>query len=671
VSLIFTLVAAFVFERYPLTWLTLEATFHFLLAGVFTYALGRRLFRHRGAALVAALTFTYGGYLTGYPPLQLAVLETDVWLPLLLLFLDKAISDDTHRLRWGVAAGLAWGIAILAGHPQSAMYLSYVALAFALVRLRISDFGFRIAEPGVLPARNTQYAVLSRKVLSLVSVPLVALGLSAVQWLPSLEYTRLSVRTGMTYEELAGGFPYGDLVQFIVPTVVSLWSPLYIGILPLILVGVALARRPHRLAWFWAALAGVALLLSLGDGTPLYRLFYLVVPGFNLFRSQERAAYMVSFALAMLAGYGLLAVERRQLPPPLRGRVGEGVRSAVSGLRSVSASALLLAGLAVVLRLRDASGPWVPRLVIAVLLLTLAGLWLWRSPGWSPKRRLAAAVLLIAGDLFVANVHINLVPPFDLAEVYPAAIVEPMLKDPSFFRARNEWRLPNNYGFLHQIEETWGASPLRLKTYDELWNALPEERRWQLLGVKYVITWHGEVPGQGTTVLTQVPKGEETTYLHRVEDPPPLAWVVREVEVIPDAEARLAQLADPAFDPRKVAVLEEPLRVPLGDGLATGDTAQVVEREPGRVVLDVKAAADGLLVLSEVYYPGWRASVDGLPATLLRADHALMAVPVPAGDHRVELRFDPLIVKVGLAITGFTLLVAGALLAVSTRTGVP
>ncbi len=681
VSLVFTLIAAFAFGRYPLTWLTLEATLHFLLAGAFTYALGWRLFRHRGAALVTALTFTYGGYLTGYPPLQLAVLETDVWLPLLLLFLDKAIHDDGRRLRWAVAAGLTWGVAILAGHPQSAVYLSYVALAFALIRLWISDFGFRIAVFGTPPISNTPYAPRQRGVLSLAVVPLIALGLSAAQWLPSLEYTRLSVRTAMTYKELAGGFPYSDLVQFIVPAVVSLWSPLYIGILPLILAGLALARRPHRLAWFWGALAGVALLLSLGDGTPVYRLFYLVVPGFNLFRSQERAAYVVSFALTMLAGYGWLAIEGRRpppQPPPASRRTGspyegEGIRPAIRGLRPVWlvwAGALLLAGLAVVLWLRNAGSPWVPRLAMAALFAALAGLWLWRAPSWSPKRRLAAAVLLIAADLFVANAHVNLVRPFTLNEVYRAAIVEPMLQDRSFFRARNEWRLPNNYGFLYQIEETWGASPLRLKSYDELWEALPEERRWQLLGVKYIITWHGEVPGQGTTVLVQVPKGEETTYLHRLSDPPPLAWLVRQVEVLPEADARLARLADPAFDPRRVAVLEEAPPLALAGEAPPSDKVRMVERVPGRMVLEVEVATDGLLVLSEIWYPGWRVRIDGMPATLLRADHALMAVPVPAGHHRVELHFDPMSVKLGVAVTGLTLLVAGALLVVSTRPGV-
>jgi len=631
-SLAFTLVAAFIFKDYSLAWLTLEATSHFLLAGTFTYALGRRLFRHRGAALVAALTFTYGGYLTGYPPLQLAVLETDVWLPLLLLFLDKAISGEDGWLRRVVAAGLTWGVAILAGHPQSAMYLSYVAIAFALVRLWAT---FRL-----------------RTALSLALAPLIA-----AQWLPSLEDTRLSVRAAATYQELAGGFPYADLIQFIVPGVVSLWSPLYLGILPLILVGVALVRRPHRLVWFWTALAVVALILSLGDGTPLYRLFYLAVPGFNLFRSQERAAYVVSFALAMLAGYGMVALEEHLPSPPSH----EG-KGGIGGLRLaglVWTGAFLLAGLAVILMVRQAGSPWVPRVAIAALLMALAGLWLWRGLGWSRKRRLGAAVLLIAGDLFVANAHVNLVPPFELQEVYPAAIVEPMLEDSSFFRARNEWRLPNNYGFLYRIEETWGASPL--KTYDELWNALSEERRWQLLGVKYVITWHGKMAGQVTTVIAQMPRGKETTYLHRVDNASPLAWVVRRVEVLPDADACLARLADPAFDPRQVAVLKAPLPGSLPGEVGGGDRVRVIQRVPGRVMLEVEAAAEGLLVLSEIWYPGWRAFLDGAPTALLQADHALMALPVPAGYHRVELRFESATVKLGLAISLLTLLVAQTL----------
>ena len=61
------------------------------------------------------------------------------------------------------------------------------------------------------------------------------------------------------------------------------------------------------------------------------------------------------------------------------------------------------------------------------------------------------------------------------------------------------------------------------------------------------------------------------------------------------------------------------------------------------------------MVLSEVYYPGWRATVDGNPAQLVRADYVLRALCVPAGEHRIEMVYDPPSLKVGLAITGLML----------------
>nr|NIO72727.1 hypothetical protein [Anaerolineae bacterium] len=107
--------------------LELEAIFHFFLAGLFTYLLAKRLLHDRRAALISSLVFTFGGYLTSYPSQQLAILETDVWLPLILLLLDIGLERLKERpsgrgfLLPITFAGLAFGLALLAGHPQSAM----------------------------------------------------------------------------------------------------------------------------------------------------------------------------------------------------------------------------------------------------------------------------------------------------------------------------------------------------------------------------------------------------------------------------------------------------------------------------------------------------------------------------------------------------------------------
>ena len=104
------------------------------------------------------------------------------------------------------------------------------------------------------------------------------------------------------------GFPLHDLLHIILPQSLGPWAPLYVGILPLTLAALALYLPRGREVVFWGLWALLALLLSFGGGTFLYVPFYLLVPGFGLFRSQERIAFLFSFALSLLAGYGALGL---------------------------------------------------------------------------------------------------------------------------------------------------------------------------------------------------------------------------------------------------------------------------------------------------------------------------------------------------------------------------
>ncbi|MDW8070296.1 MAG: YfhO family protein [Anaerolineae bacterium] len=293
--------------HFPLFALEVEAVVHFWLAGLFTYMLLRRLTGRRDAALLSALVFTFGGYLTGYPSQQLAILETDVWLPLILYLCDVALVDrdsappalrEVTRLSPLLLAGVAWGIAVLAGHPQSAMlvgytftfYLAFIVLAYARHR------------GGSRPLRRGWVRVAA----AWVFVMLAGLGLAAVAWLPAWEYMRLSVRSAGVYDKMSGGFPLYDVLQLLLPGSVSYYSPLYVGILPLLfaLWGTLNAHIHRRETVFWGGLALGALLLSFGGETFLYTPFYLFMPGFGIFRGQERLAFLFSWALAVLAGYG-------------------------------------------------------------------------------------------------------------------------------------------------------------------------------------------------------------------------------------------------------------------------------------------------------------------------------------------------------------------------------
>jgi uncharacterized membrane protein YfhO len=90
-------------------------------------------------------------------------------------------------------------------------------------------------------------------------------------------------------------------------------------------------------------------------------------------------------------------------------------------------------------------------------------------------------------------------------------------------------------------------------------------------------------------------------------------------------------------------------------------TARIVTYEPDRVVLRADARRAGLVVLSDVVYPGWKATVDGRPADLERVDYVLRGVRVPAGAHRVEMRFEPASFTVGWIVSAVAAVALAAL----------
>lgn len=640
-SLALSLGSAALFGRLPLEALQIEAVVHVGLAAVFTYLFARRVLASRPGALVAALVFACGGYLTGYPPLQLAVLETAVWLPLALLgalrLVERSTEPPAHRIPLpDPVLPLALGLAILAGHPQTANYLFYTSAAWLAW----------LSWPWSRAART------GRVWLAFALAVLLALGLSAVGWLPALEFQRLSNRATADYAALSNGFPPRELLGAVLPGITK-WSPLYVGVLPLLLAGVALWKRKDRAeskrtdlpsTTFWLLLATLSLLLALGKHAFLFDLAYLIAPGFNLFRGQERAALLFSFSLAMLAGTGM--------------RIWLGDRRGVG--RAISQGALVLAGLGLVLAL--AAGPELR--LAALRLLFLAGAvsvlaTLFASGRIAGRGLVILALILIGIDLYAANGRTDLAsaPP---SEITVGPIVA-TLRMGGVQRVQNDDRFPPNFGVLHGIESTSGASPLRLRTFDTLVAALApehEDRLWDLLAVSHVVTWRKtlDVPAEGITMQGE---GDAAAYLHALDQAKPYVWRVAEAVLVADDLAAADRLRAPDFDPLSTVLIHveasEVAELPAGGGGGGGIGA--VERQPGEIAFQTSGEAPGWVLISELAYPGWRAEIDGRPAPLVRADLALLALWVPAGEHAVRVTFTAPMLRTSLVVTLFSLVI--------------
>src|SRR5579883_2963079 len=602
---------AVAFGRHGLPYAALEGevVVHTFLAGLFTYMLARLFTRSRLGALVAGVAFAFGGFITSYPAEQLPLLETAVWLPVIVLFLELA-ARRAIGWRWLVLASGALGIAVLAGHSQTLLFILYATEAYVI---------WRFWRAG---ARWT--SVLA----SAVIYPLGGACLSAVQILPTLEFLGYSTRDQMSYTEAAWGYLPSALWEVVVP----LWhdeKALSIGVVALVLAarGAWVSRR-EPLA-FWTVAGLLALPLSLGGSTPLFWLLYHLAPGWNLFRDQERVIYLFSFAASLLAGRGVADLLDTACPLTIRAwavvvslgallALGAGVLGFVPGMtagmrRNLFLDAAVLAALAVLLAVR-AQG----------------------ARGWSGRIILAALVPLIASELFVINAGNNLSPtsPVPVARLERTAEYIRTFPEPFRVRGISEAVFPSNYGMVLGLPTIGGDTPIQIRRMRDMLAADADWRVWQILNVKFFISDRGPLPG--LTLVFQ--DGNLKTY--KMEDSLPRAWAVRKVLVAPDLETARRMILVPANHPGDVVVLERrPSIGPFHPG--PRPDVRITHLDPQRIAIDADADGNAMLVLAQQYYPDWIAYRDGQPVPTFRANVLAMAFELPPGRHHFEIVYRP------------------------------
>ncbi|MDQ3934210.1 MAG: hypothetical protein M3340_06215, partial [Actinomycetota bacterium] len=280
---------------------------HMLMTAVFMYAFLRVLGLVRPGAVVGALAWAIGGYMLHRLTAQANIFVSATWLPLIFLLFHLAL---TRALWVALPAGAALGVSLLGGHIQPP--------AFAIVGIAAYGVWFAATEVG------RRRAVAGRAALALGAVLAIGFAVAAVQLIPSLEYQDRAVRfIGEPAPVPAGAeLPYdvvghqhvvdpGDLGGFVSPVYGEVDDGrLYIGVITLILAAVGLLRAPRRWAVFWAGLALLALLWSMGHHAGVHRVLYEVVPELDKIREAARGLMLTHFALAVLAGYGAAALSR-------------------------------------------------------------------------------------------------------------------------------------------------------------------------------------------------------------------------------------------------------------------------------------------------------------------------------------------------------------------------
>jgi len=596
---------------------------------------------------MAALSFTYAGYLTSFPVQQLTILETAVWLPLILFFLDRSF-QRARALPQILLAGAALGCALLAGHPQTAMYVVYATLAYGLFLTWLVPKQSPDSRRGTFIGRIAYHLVL----------PLaIATGLAAVQLAPTLGFILRSTRAGLDYQAVSWGFPLAEMTHLLYPGYFG-GSPQYVGILPPILAIAALfLKRARREVVFWMVLGTLALMLAFGGHTFAYVGAYLFAPGFASVRNQERIIVLFSLAIAILAGYGSLV-----LVQPIPRLVRRGFCRFVQGLKWATGGFLALTALWYFGFLQGQQQGVEVNLFEGVLrhhvlaLMILAGaalLFSLRAKGRARRGWLMALALgLVWLNLFTVNWRFNQAAgsaggPFPMSET-----VAFLKGQPGTFRISSAGLLPggSSAAIVYELEDITGNTPLRLDTFQQFEDGVQSWRRWQLLNVRYVLSGR-DLEGPGLERVHE----EEGIKVYRVGDPLERAWLVYRTVAAPEAETfDLLNAAD--FDPNAVAVLPPGSKgLLLSSDSGAGGSVQILESLPGRLALHVDTGEAGLLVVSQVFYLGWRATVDGQPVPIYQVDQLLQGIRVESGTHLVEMSYHLSLWPVALSVAVFLL----------------
>ncbi len=315
--------------HWPLIWLSSpkqvawSIVLHVALAGAGTYLLCRQaLHLSRRAAWTSAVVFALGGFL-GAQVEHVNQLNATAWLPWLLLCLEHSTVTGRRRALSILCGGLVVALSLLAGHTQA----SYIVLAAGLVYATLLGLRSFRRQP------RARARALARGLAALVVMCLVGIGLAAAQLAPTLELSRLSVRSGgLPYNEAASfSLSPGLIFKALLPP--FLWAPpfseyvAYVGVIGLGLAGVgirvAVRRSPtaskatasscsdretrdsDHAARIMLVLAALGLFLAFGAYNPVYYLLYKIVPGLGSFRAPARWLLLYSFGMAVLSGIGL------------------------------------------------------------------------------------------------------------------------------------------------------------------------------------------------------------------------------------------------------------------------------------------------------------------------------------------------------------------------------
>ncbi len=625
-----------------------------LLAGIFLYYYLNNLKLKKTASFLGALAFSFSGFSIAWLEWG-TVLNTALWLPLILLATDKIFDEFRNKynrkvLYWSIAFVFAFVSSFFAGHLQTFFYLGLSALFYIITRLILSKYNFK-------------------KVFYFIFLFVSVLIITAIQWLPTIKFILLSARNlDLVGWSVEGWFiPWQNLIQFIAPdffgnpstlNYYGIWNYAefigYVGILPLILAFFALFFRRDKKTLFFGTIFFVSLIFALP--TFIAKIPFKFEIPFLSTSQPTRLLFLIDFSLSVLAAFGLdyfIRLKEKKLIIPVLITVSSVLLALwvfVFGFNGniISPQNLTVAKQNLIL-------PTI--LFILVLVVLLFSILNKKEKVFNLNLfnfSLFILILITVFDLFRFGRKFE--PFTENKYLFPSTQVTEFLqkqRKPFRILSVDSRIMPPNFSIMYKLQTLDGYDPLYLQRFGELMAASgrgepnirspfgfnriitpqdPLSRITDMLGTKYILSLNDLKDKNFSLVFS-----DGTTKVYENSKSLPRAFFVSNTLIANSKQEAINSLFDLTYPLNARAVVEEvgDRRKLFKESWNIGKV-EFIDYKDNKVVLETSNSGDGFMVLTDSYYPLWHATIDGRKTKIYITNYNYRGIIVPKGDHKIE-----------------------------------
>lgn len=642
---------------------------HYLICSVFCFYIGKHFKLTNTASVLFGLMFTYSSYMIIHM-IHMPLIEAVVWLPIVFLLWLKFI--ESIKYIFVFLATILMSFCLLAGYPQVA-FLNYVFISVYILIVFISKL------------KNKEYTAVKNLIFGYLIFVIFSFGISAFQLLPANEFVSLSNRSKITYDfAIEGSVEPRFFLSYFIPKLFGVWklndssadmnwwatketfmfsiANIYISIFTVVLLLPTLMYQikkkiNNQLTWFLIGISVFSLFFAMGGFFFFHKIIYSIVPFFDRFRNPGHILYLFTFSVSLLTAFGLNTLLQN--------------KKSFAEIFDKKYYFVLLG------------------LFALILILVYSGFFNVNIPQLGEKVNVwirgqylnfflflgvtSSVIYFFLKDKIKVNMFIMLILLISAMDIYinwfeqnngtnnPEILFNQRKQKEDEFKneLKNEVFRVNmreypyspyfqrNGGMINRIPLIEGYGALILDKYIPINKSEPgSSQTHDIMNVKYKLdpaSLKSNNPNAYKFYANQ-------TYLPKAK----MFYDAKYFEE-KDSAALKNYMAGKDFDHHKTIVIEsnkKDFALPvLKDSILPKSDVKILNYDLNSILIEVETQENGFLFLSEVYYPAWKAYIDGKSTELFRADYCERAVFVEKGKHTVLFNYESETFKSGISVS--------------------